>query len=1016
MMYSILEKRTKELHEDNLKELVTMLFNKSMELLKNKKWRIKNIDWFKHTKTKEEIKNSVYKTVKIDLQNDNDEQTIYIHLPKLIKDQFYFLTGLYKVALFQLYDLPIIYRISSKPVLKFRNNIISVNLISKSNKYYFNVFSKKVPAEIILNLMHRKSEIQMLYDDLLEQYTQNSEYNKEAINILETTLQSWNEDREELLSILGKVISKDLMLTKEEEKRRANKFIDSLYVSNELDIFTKTYMKYNCFDLELINALFYGPIDDRDIKNKRLRLSEYIVLPLLIRLYDIVVSLRKQSSSDRFKIQPNIILEKCISGSEDVRTSVGNIIRYNNVVNPIGEIAQLMQCTLTGPGGFSKENVSSHLRDLHESHFGILCPSDTPDREGCGVVYNIVPSVMITEEGFLVKSKDTNITSFATSLVPFLEHDDPTRLQMASSQIKQTIPIKDADVPLIRTGFESSYLEKSTFLVRAKCSGLVIHESPSFMCVLYDKPVNGSKVDVFSIGYKLLYLDCLDYITTNLVVGDRFKEGDVLCYSDRFIKDEQLTYGKNLLTVIMPYFGYNYEDGIVISESASKKFISTHSVDLSFTIEPNYILLSLQDNEYVPLYKVGTQLKKGQVYARLKSLNYEDNLNSLNEEPLEITAPKNCKITQLRIYSNSIRKSVREYVNFIENLKKEQMFNYNLLLTNLKEYLTDDEVKNIIDLYNLSSLDCNSNAGLYYYKKQKINGTKLSILASYDDSLRLGDKIANRHGNKGVISVILPDDEMPILPDGRRAEIVINPLGIVSRMNVGQLYEMFLGEILYQLKNKMRENIDKSEKLLSKFLKVLYKDNHETAKAIINDFTKKKEKGNIEEAINSLTLLTPVFCSPKYKDILEASKLVNAKEKDYLKVYTNGKWETTKNPVSYGYIFFEKLVHRSEDKLFSRSIGAYNEKTLQPTSDKKNSGGHRLGEMEVWSLLAHDAKKFLRDLLTIQSDSVGLKIKELAKMLKNESLVDNSDSLDTKTKTLSLFEAYLKICGLNIEK
>jgi len=1018
---SVITRRRTEWSLDRIRNTIEKMFKVSIELLKDKKWSYVSSEWVvdeSDNKKKEELKNSIYDTLKITLKMDTTYSIVTLHIPTLLNNHFFYLVGQLKVAMYQLFDMPIIYRESDKPVLKFRNNIISVGLLKKKNSYCFDVFGKLIPAHLLIQNLHSKEEVSNFLQDLISEYSKTNGVGTVSLDILENTLDNWIDDDEKRLIEFSNVLTKDTSTIKiEEKKKKATEFLFSVNASNQIDIFTKTFMKTTNIDFELIRALFDGPRDDRDLSNKRIRFLEYLLIPLLLRLYDITVALKKHNSN-RFKIQPNIILEKCLSGSKDSRSSVGNIVRYNNIVNPIGELAELMQCTLTGPGSFAKENVPPHLRDLHESHFKLLCPADTPDREGCGVIYNIIPSVQIDEHGKLIPPEsDKECVSYPISLVPFLEYDDPTRLQMASSQIKQTIPINDSETPLIQTGWETEFLNEGLFLERAKSSGFVIHVSPSFMCVLYDEEVNGRKVDIFQIGYKSLYLDSVDYLTTNFIVGSRLKKGDVLYYSKKFIKNNKLSYGRNFLTVIMPYYGYNYEDGIVISESAAKKMISTHEVDLSFVVDSNHVLLSLKNDEYVPIYRVGTKLNKGDIYAKLKNLDWTTDINNLNAEVTELKTKSDCVITQLRIYPNAINKSIREYVNFIETLKTEQIFSYSMIVTNLQEHLSRKEVEDILELFQLNILDCKTKQGLYYYKKKKIKGMMLDIKGVYEEELKLGDKLANRHGNKGVIALILPDDEMPMLEDGRRAEIIINPLGITTRMNVGQLYELSLGESLYQLKQKML-NMTEEEviDLLDKYLELLYSlpSNIHIKNIILNDFKKNIKSKNLKFAINELVLFAPPFISPKYNNIKNAMKLVGAKEKQLVTLTDkDGNRIVTKNPVAIGYLFFEKLVHRASEKMFARSVGPYNKKTLQPSSGRINSGGHRLGEMEAWALLAHDSKTFLKDLLTTHSDSVGKKIRELSKMLRNPSLVNIQEEFEMKTKTQTLFESYLRICGLD---
>ncbi|MCK5016003.1 MAG: hypothetical protein KAS32_02935, partial [Candidatus Peribacteraceae bacterium] len=632
----------------------------------------------------------------------------------------------------------------------------------------------------------------------------------------------------------------------------------------------------------------------------------------------------------------------------------------------------------------------------------------TPDRDGCGVILNMVPTVDIEENGDFGDQSKEVVTSYPISLSPFLEHNDQVRLQMVSNNLKQSILLKESENPLIRSGVEDAYLEESTFMYKAKDNGKVEYLDSKFMIVSYE---NG-ETDIIRISFRNLYLNSIDYLVPDFREGDEFKRGDIMCHSI-MTKNGELALGQNLHTGIAIWKGYNYEDGIVIRESATKKFVSMHSVDLTYAIEPGQVLLSLLDDKYSPFPKIGQDLKKGDVYAKIKTLDGEDGFESINIEPFEFAAPCNCRITDIEIYPNSWNKKVDEFNKAVHTLTTKQTDNFVSLQQRLSSFMPQDDVEKFITLHGLSRLDCSSRKGKYTYKGQKIGGIIIKIQAVYEEQIGIGDKMANRHGNKGVIAKVVPDDIMPTTADGRKLDIIINPLGIISRMNVGQLYELHTNEAMYRLKAKLRALKTDKKKLavLKGFLDIVDKSSTKWVTDKIMDVYEKALKDDPESAEDKLYLIQPPFESIKAGSLFEAMEYAGATFKS--KVTDNSNNLELENPIATGYVHFLKLVHRSSDKMSARSIGPYSKKTLQPLGGKSKQGGHRLGEMETWALQAHGAQNLLEDFLTVQSDSSGLKNQFLAEVLHNPDL--NVTKTDPRPQSLKLLDSYLMVMGLGID-
>lgn len=964
----------------------------------------------------EELKKSLYLTAKCNLQYTYEKETIddevIIYVPYIIDDFYMFLSGQYKVPIIQLYDKPTIYKKTDKGfILKFKSNIFSASIIKKRKKYFVKVFNEELPlGEFYVTFFETN-----YLDDIIKSNDIKDDVGKEIIDEIYRCKEKGEKDcRAELIRHIAK---NNVNISDAEREKKLDLLIYSLDVASDLDYYTYQFMETDFFITEMILFAIRGPIDDADLKNKRLRLVEYIMSPFFKSLHDSIISVRKHPG-EKIKIDPAIIIDNCTYSVPEFKTSVGDVVRYFNIINPIGEAGLLYNATVVGVGGFKKENVPVRLRDIHDSHFGFLCAADTPDRDGCGILYNLVPDIKVTEEGLFAEPSKDIFVSNAISLVPFLCNDDPTRLQMASSQMKQAVPIIESEKPIIKSGLEKN-IKGNRFFRKANIEQKVIYKDDSIaICIneQEDKIIS----NVYTLGFNSLYQNCVDFIRFDYNVEDTIKENDIIYYSLNVSNDGELSFGRNFLTVVMPFFGYNYEDAIVISEEAADKMRSIHMVDLSFIIEPAYVLLSLKNDDYYPLKRVGETLKKGEVYARMKNINITEDIFCLFDDPYELYTPYDCTIAHMNMYVNSYNNKITEYSKFIESIISKQAIRFNKIVSTLEEYFTQESINSILLRNNLSELNIVNKEGKYYYKKQKINGILVEYIGIYDENIRVGDKLANRHGNKGVVSTILPKEYMPKLPDGRYAEIVINPLGIISRMNVGQLMEMHFSESLYQLKKEiLKLGKDKGLQKLKEYLNAVYsrEDNKYCIDIIINDFCSNIDKQGYEYAVDKLYLLAPPFKSPSYKDLCNAVKILeNFKEKDYVTIkLQSGEEIITNNPVSYGYIYFMKLIHRAADKISSRSIGPYNKKTLQPLGGKKNKGGHRFGEMEVWGLLAHNSKIYLKELLTSCSDSVSGKLKLLSQFLIDPAIVSEYfEDNDYKPRSLKLLEGYFNAAGITM--
>lgn len=992
----ILKRRKDEWDKENIRSSVEKIF-KAVSLIEG--WEFISCRWSttKRSKRFEELKGNALSLLKIMVKNPYEQEVTYdIQIPNLINNQFFYIGGYLKIPIFQIYDFPIIFR---NNFLKLRTNTISISLdMNKPNvsDYKISLFNKTIPIDTFITASCTKEE----FDEFMSEKTEEC---YDLMAVATACYEKWASTTE--LERIEEVGSYFETAAGFDPVKKGKSVLFSLKSAYEVDFFSREFLHTNSLTFELLNAIYEGQKPDTDIRRKRVRFLEYILSPLVRKVYDMLLTLHN-SKKIKFQIPQTVVLDDC---------NVSDIVHFNLAVNPVSEIASFCQMTLTGPGGFKKDNVPAPLRNLDISQFGYICGADTPDRDGCGVVLNAVPTIDVDERGCFGEADTEVITSFPISLVPFCEHDDPIRLQMASNQMKQSLLLENPSKPYVKSGVEDCFMDNTTFLYKAKDVGIVVHLDDNFMIVKY----NNGESDIFEISYRSMYLGAIDQLIPFFKEGDDFNKDDILC-SSGMLTDGELSLGQNLLTAITVWKGFNYEDGIVISDAVSdKKFTSKHGVDMTFTIEPGQVLLSLIDDTYSPLPKIGDSLQKGDVCAKVKVLDGEDGFESINIEPHEVIAPIDCTITSIEIYPNSWNKKVKEFDKYIQELMVSQADKYNNLYLKLEAHLGTEEADQFVMLHGLSRLDCTKRSGRYTNKGKKVGGIFIKVHGIYKEKIGIGDKIANRHGNKGVISKIVPEDKMPVLPDGRRIEVILNPLGIISRMNVGQLYELHMNEAMYQLKNKLKGIKWKREKvkLLKGFLDIIDKSPEQwTSKRVIEDYRQDlkragSRKSEIGIAEDNLYIIQPPFQSMKANDLIKGMEYADAEMKQ--KLYDPSSKMEIKNLIAVGYIYFLKLVHRSSDKMSARSIGPYSKKTLQPLGGKARLGGHRLGEMEVWSLVAHGADNVLRDFLTLQSDSPGLKNKFLADILQNPELATHS-STDTRPQSLRLFEAYLKILGLEL--
>lgn len=942
-----------------------------------------------------DLSRTIKQSLSIKLNKGTSLIDLSLFIPKLIDGNYIFVNGRKKIPLFQLYDVPLITR---GDMIKLRTNVATLVISRDKELPYIKLsfLSKKLPFSVVLLAQYGIDECINKFELHLPVTDETTDlYELLRFDIKATIDESRGWTQDDFIVEIGNTYSKFNARTKGED------VLYGIDLIPKVDPITRSFMSQPTILEELISATKSPFVDDTLLTNKRLRCFEYIVTSKLSKIIFEMCLSNRVARQPKFNISSTQILSDC---------NVSDIVQFDFSINPIEELTKLSRTSILGPGGFSRENIPSYLRDIFPTMYGRICPVDTPDRDNCGVLQNLVPNAKLDDNlKFSEEICENQPISIPVSMVPFLKNDDQTRMQMTSSQMRQAIMLKDFATPMVSSGCEGLYTDQTQFVKKAKKDGEVLYLDGSYLIVQYED----GETDIFNIGYRRIYVEHLDLLNVYVRKGDKFKKGEILAESN-FCKNGNINIGQNLLTGVMIYYGYNYEDGIVISDRLVKEktLTSVHYKDLSFTIPPDKVLLSLSKTEYKPLPNQLDVVKQGDPYAILKKLTNEDLLSAFSEE-IKKEANRDFIISEVNLFANEWNREVPPYYDWIEKKLQEQQEKENYLKKIIKEVLPSQEANKFVRENDLEKF---SLVGKYKSKKEKINGILVEIIGVHFRDIKVGDKIANRHGNKGVISRIVPHDKMPQLPDGRHLDICINPLGIISRMNIGQLFELHLGMAIADLKKNIYEmlQLKKSQAKIKDYLIKFIIQIDETKDGwYLSQVKEQLPKEITKEFIDELTIIQPPFESCSL-DAIKNIMLYTDSEFRY-KLYDPISKESLFNPVSVGYLYFFRMVHIAEEKLAARGIGAYTRRTLQPLGGRKNKGGQRCGEMETACIIGHDAPYNLYEFFTTKSDCIDLKNEHIRKLI-NPGTSECDTTIDTVPESVKLLKSYLTVIGLDIDK
>ena len=679
-----------------------------------------------------------------------------------------------------------------------------------------------------------------------------------------------------------------------------------------------------------------------DLSNQRIRNSEVIIHLLQKQMLSTYTEYREQRLSGnkeaKFVIPPDKLMSQFVN--LDLVTSM----EYSNPIEEMATITRISPVGKTLGGIPDQRAIQVKDRGVNPSYFGDVDVVDTPEGGTIGISQQLTVDALITSSRGIIMTKDLNdkeksgILSTTTSMIPFIECNDGARIMMAASQAKQMLPLKNPTPPAVQSGYESVLpnVVSDNFIKRSPCSGQVVDVKTDNIII---KCKNGKNVEIDITPVHLKSgsgKNTLSTFKTKVIKNQIVKEKGIIA-EGACMSNGSISMGRSLLAAYMPYKGYNFEDGTVISESLveNDKLTSLHGIVEEGMLSKNDRLISIVN--------IGDKTKKGETLFS-KTIGEIEELIGYEEIEEDETSSI--------ISGQYIKKSpggtivdIEVFSNFPEDVFPALT---NLIRRTNKKYHKPSKEK-------------------YKIKGISIKGVLIKIKIEQELKISVGDKLSNRYGNKGIISLIQKDSLMPRTPWGDPVEVIFNPLGVINRMNFGQIYELYVGLISKNLADLSLEL--KDQKRVVNLYRAVFSildtsKNKQYSTATINRLSKfsgsqfKLMLDQIRES-GFVPIVTPPFKAPKNKEIEAALKLLKLKPAYHLYLPDYG--IKTKSPVPVGYTYIAKLEHIGEMKVSSRSTGPIIAKTQQPSAGKARLGGQRIGEGDTYSLLSYNCPHILSE-------------------------------------------------------
>jgi len=766
-----------------------------------------------------------------------------------------------------------------------------------------------------------------------------------------------------------------------------------------------------------------GVADDIDhLGNRRLRcVGELLQQQMRIGMIRMDKNIRERMSthdSEDLRIEALINTRPVATA---IREFFGSspLSQFMDQSNPLAELTHKRRLSALGPGGLSRDRASFEVRDVHYTHYGRICPVETPEGPNIGLISYLASYAKISEYGFLkapyrivengrvtdkvvyltADEEDNNIVAQANELldengnfvnkkviarlrtefievspeqvdlmdacpqmavsvaagcIPFLENDDNTRALMGSNMQKQAVPLMITDSPIVATGMEYKAAVDSGAVVVAKRDGIVERVGGDEIVI---RAEDGTKDVYHLIKFKRSNQGTCVNQKPIVVVGQSVLAGSVIADGPATSNGE-ISLGKNALIGFMTWEGYNYEDAVLLNERLVREDMYTSIHIEKFVKEardtklgaqeitrdlPNVSEEALKNLDADGIIRIGTEVRPGDILVGMTTPKGETELTP--EEKL------------LRSIFGEKSREAKD-----SSLKMRH-----------GEYGVVVDVK-VYDRSNSDELAPGVNKVVHVYVAQK---RKISV----------GDKMAGRHGNKGVVSRILPPEDMPFLADGTPLDIVLNPLGVPSRMNIGQVLEVHLGIACRRLGIKIMTPVFDGAKetdileLLrqANYTRDIRPDESVRGKAVFMEVVREDGKPDLQRVDQEV-----VDDDEKLRNLMktETLKVIDGK----VTLYDGRTGDPFDNPVTVGIMYYLKLHHLVDDKIHARSIGSYSLVTQQPLGGKAQFGGQRFGEMEVWALEAYGAAYTLQEILTVKSDDITGRTKTYEAIVKGQNI------------------------------
>ena len=916
-----------------------------------------------------------------------------------------------------------------------------------------------------------------------------------------------------------------------------------------------------------------GHIDDRDhLGNRRIRaIGELLGNELYNGLTKMQKAIRDKMttiSGQLDELMPHdLVNSKMITNTILEFFSSGQLSQFMDQTNPLSEVTHKRRLSALGEGGLVKERAGFEVRDVHPTHYGRICPIETPEGQNIGLINTLATYAKVNDLGFIeapynrvvdgeiqdeivyltatqeedlviapasTKVKDRKIvddlietrcngeiqlnetkkvslidisplmvSGSAAALIPFLEHDDANRALMGSNMQRQAVPLLKTEAPIVGTGMEAIVSRDAWESVKAKRAGRVEKVDSKNIYILGEDD-NGVFIDHYPMEKNMRTNQNTTFNQTPIAkVGDFVKKGEVIADGPNMDMGE-LAIGKNVMVAFMPWYGYNYEDAIIISEKLLREdtFTSVHTYEVEIearelkhgTEEITRDIQNIREDELSHLdesgiVKVGTSVKPGMILVgkvspkgeikptpeeRLLRAIFGEKAGHVVNKSLYAKASMEGVVVDVKVFTKKgYEKDARAIQSYEEEkaildsehhdkllmIDQEELLRISDMLSKAelqkditigdKFYEAGDKIpadvikdinrfalRGVVQSYS-SKIQSEYNSTKNYFQRQKkrlkeAHEEKLYILEKDDilpngvtklvkiyiatkRKLKVGDKMAGRHGNKGIVSNIVPEIDMPYTKDGKSIDIILNPLGVPSRMNIGQILEVHLGMLGKKL-GKQIEDIFNQQKetmvseLRAKMIEIADVAQLMNAKETLSKIDDDELIKYARDWAKGIKFATSVFEGTNQEEFAKLFELAKMDSDGKTELYDGRTGERMLERVNVGYMYMLKLHHLVDEKVHARSTGPYSLVTQQPVGGKALFGGQRFGEMEVWALEAYGASHILKEMLTIKSDDVDGRTRAYRAITKGESVPESGIP-----ETMFVLTKELQALGLDVD-